>query len=191
MSYATFERHFYRCGDCLHVFALDGPQRLCNVVSPASLRCDCGSQRVAYMGRVGPDGAVGYTEERCACDSRCTSARGPICNCSCGGANHGTGATVRVRIDNTAATIEPQADLPERLAALTAFRDACATARDAIDALPHAADVAAGKWVANRAAWERVFYARQSLRNAGNLKTHAARMRAVAKVIAIAQQVQP
>ncbi len=27
--------------------------------------------------------------ESVACDARCTSARGPKCDCSCGGANHG------------------------------------------------------------------------------------------------------
>jgi hypothetical protein len=26
-----------------------------------------------------------------ACDARCTNARGPLCECSCGGENHGAG----------------------------------------------------------------------------------------------------
>lgn len=32
---------------------------------------------------------VGRTVPEHKCDSRCTSATGPKCDCSCGGANHG------------------------------------------------------------------------------------------------------
>lgn len=188
------ERHFYRCADCLHVFALDGPKAFLHpdpaatLYGRTSLACDCGSHRIGYMGRVGVDGSVRRIEDRCACDSRCTHAGGPKCNCQCGGANHGTGRTVRVVIDNTAAAIAPQADLEQRRAQRAEFIAARAEAAERINALPFAADVAAGRWIANRAAWERVYYSRKALRAAGNLKTHAARMRAVAKV---AQQVQP
>lgn len=31
----------------------------------------------------------GRVVESVACDARCTGARGPKCDCSCGGANHG------------------------------------------------------------------------------------------------------
>src|SRR5688500_17079190 len=30
------------------------------------------------------------------CDERCTSARGPICNCHCGGKHHGSHRVVKV-----------------------------------------------------------------------------------------------
>ena len=32
---------------------------------------------------------VAHVVEDHACDARCTGARGPSCDCSCGGANHG------------------------------------------------------------------------------------------------------
>lgn len=46
------------------------------------------------MGEVKGDNYV-KTGNRPACDGRCTHACGPICDCSCGGANHGTGRTVQ------------------------------------------------------------------------------------------------
>jgi hypothetical protein len=82
-------RYFYRCPDCLSVMAVDG--------SPyAQLECACGGQ-CEKMGRVYRDRLVTETE-RCLCDDRCQCARGPSCNCKCGGENHGVGLVSRVEL---------------------------------------------------------------------------------------------
>lgn len=51
------------------------------------------------MGKVGSKNRLMETEERCKCDARCTNARGPNCECSCGGANHGSNKVVTVQRD--------------------------------------------------------------------------------------------
>ncbi len=53
-----------------------------------------------FLGVAGPSGARLYENvQRCPCDERCTHARRPVCECSCGGANHGSGCLVEVAID--------------------------------------------------------------------------------------------
>jgi hypothetical protein len=44
----------------------------------------------------------GFKVDECPCDARCTNAKGPSCNCSCGGANHGAGHAVDLRCDSVA-----------------------------------------------------------------------------------------
>ena len=41
-----------------------------------------------FMGKIKGDRYI-KTELKCDCDDRCTSARGPDCDCKCGGENHG------------------------------------------------------------------------------------------------------
>lgn len=41
--------------------------------------------------RCGKAGMVKGSKAECPCDARCTEAKGFVCNCSCGGANHGGG----------------------------------------------------------------------------------------------------
>ena len=84
-------RHFWKCPLCLTVAATEGDS-----VS----RLDCGHCliQMTYMGRVSQS-RLTRTEERCACDARCTNAVGPSCDCQCGGVNHGTKAVVTVTVD--------------------------------------------------------------------------------------------
>ena len=76
-------RAFYRCGLCLGSFAVDDDHP-----SMRDAECDCGG-KLTYMGWVKRDrlvqGAIGVP-----CDGRCTSATGPVCDCQCGGENHGS-----------------------------------------------------------------------------------------------------
>lgn len=76
--------HYHKCHDCLTAFS--SAERTIN-------ECDCGG-RVFYMGQVHGDKYV-KVEDRSACDGRCTHACGPVCDCKCGGANHGTGKVVQ------------------------------------------------------------------------------------------------
>lgn len=84
-------RHFYRCPDCLSVCAVNAESQQWN------LTCKHCDTILEYMGRVSGDHMV-KDEIRCACDDRCTSARGPKCDCHCGGKNHGTNAIVVVTV---------------------------------------------------------------------------------------------
>jgi hypothetical protein len=84
------DRHFYRCYDCLTVMAAEVFER--------DAECGLCGGPIEHMGRVERDRLVKHGME-CACDFRCTSARGPKCDCKCGGKNHGSGLVIPVRYD--------------------------------------------------------------------------------------------
>lgn len=83
----TINRFFYKCEDCFAVVTVEFKH----------MKAVCGfcSGRMELMGQVKQDTLI-KTEERCACDARCTGASGPVCNCHCGGENHGTGKLITV-----------------------------------------------------------------------------------------------
>lgn len=97
MSQPNTSRWYIRCPGCLSISAVE----VCPDATPqtAKMRCELCDVEVENMGRV-HQAARPYlitgTAEVCACDGRCTGARGPSCDCPCGGRNHGTGATVTV-----------------------------------------------------------------------------------------------
>ena len=97
-------RHYYRCRACCHVVAVEGtlvsaPAANGSGATEITTRCVCDG-RLELLGRVAKNkrGLV-LDSERCACDGRCTSAPGPMCDCRCGGVNHGTGRVVAVEVD--------------------------------------------------------------------------------------------
>lgn len=98
----TPTRHFYRCRSCCHVVAVDGKlattwvERTGN--AEITTRCVCDG-KLELLGRVCRKPGLVLDGERCACDGRCTGAPGPMCDCRCGGANHGTGRVVPVLLD--------------------------------------------------------------------------------------------
>lgn len=96
-SAPVVEKHFFRCSNCLVAFAADYSSGVWNWRIPRDLKCACGGS-VWHLGKVKRFRVVN-TEERCACDERCTHALGPNCECQCGGENHGTGRTYKVEID--------------------------------------------------------------------------------------------
>lgn len=187
------ERHFFRCVECCNVFALEGPPaprshgwngtRLPGALCPAwirGVRCDCGGDRLEWMGRVESDKLV-RAEDRCPCDSRCTGARGPKCNCVCGGKNHGTGRVVRVtQVEGVPQIVD--GGLDERLAAVAAWKAARQAASDRVDADPTIAKMRAGTWIEDRKEWERANGLVSGLRASDRKKTLAGRMAALAKI---------
>jgi len=59
--------------------------------------CFCGGESLEYMGYVHRDPRVLLDERTaCACNTLCTDAAGPCCNCTCGGKNHGTHRYVQI-----------------------------------------------------------------------------------------------
>ncbi len=103
--------HFYRCRDCLTVLCCDAqPGRLGHGGhAAAGLTCGACGGREEYMGQAGKQpGRLTRTSMESVCDDRCTSARGPHCECRCGGRNHGSGRWVLVTRDaGEAPTITP------------------------------------------------------------------------------------
>ena len=92
---------YYRCNDCL-----------CSMTVPAEVdtftaRCACGGV-LTFMGQVVQD-RITEERHRCKCDERCTNAAGPICNCHCGGENHGAGkaAEINYLVDKGPAILRP------------------------------------------------------------------------------------
>lgn len=167
-------RFFYRCVDCLSVSAAHGTQVY-------GLQCAVCRGPVECMGRVEGD-RLKKDGVRCACDFRCTEARGPICVCSCGGRNHGTGLVVKVVEDvGGVPTIAPAGQC-ERKAARTAAE--WRAARKELNAEINALD-------ASRQAGERLPYAeftrwlklREALTKVNAMRSHSHRLAAVAKAI--------
>lgn len=115
------ERWFLKCRECKKPWAvdIDGGNRWHNLAGAQYATCPtCGHTpyaetdehgRLIYghqprdryhhvMGKVGRTraGRLLTPEERSPCDGRCTNARGPNCDCRCGGANHGSRRVVTV-----------------------------------------------------------------------------------------------
>ena len=79
--------NYYKCiGDCLGVVAVE-----CSL-EPGD-RCSVCGGKFYFMGQVHQDKLVKH-EDRVPCNSLCTHATGPRCDCRCGGENHGTGRVV-------------------------------------------------------------------------------------------------
>lgn len=196
------ERHFFRCFECCNVFALEGPPaptskgwngvRLPGAMCPtwiAGVRCDCGSGRLDWMGRVEADKVV-RAVDRCPCDSRCTHAFGPMCSCSCGGLNHGTARVVRVVVVNDVPTVVDEG-LEARLAAKAAWLAVRERAHAAVDADPIVIAMRGGVWIKDREDWLRATNMLAGLRKADKLATLKGRVNAAEKVIALATEGVP
>jgi hypothetical protein len=79
-------RWYLRCLHCLTIAAVrEHPER--------DLSCGACGGPVEDMGQV-QESLLVNPEERTPCDDRCTSARGPLCVCRCGGVNHGVNRLV-------------------------------------------------------------------------------------------------
>lgn len=161
-------RWFYRCGTCLTIIAVEAERQL------SQLTCACDGT-MACMGRVKRDRLV-HDTQRCACDARCTSARGPSCNCLCGGVNHGTDAVVAVVVDAGAVPRISPTDPAVLLARAAEYREA----RDAVDgALAADKDYAAwreGRWLP-ASAWTRCNRLQRARSSAAALKVHGTRLK--------------
>lgn len=92
---AALTRYFVRCQDCLSVAAVDVPRGTFATYRQSSARCAACNGAIETMGEVHMDRLI-TRETRCACDERCTSARGPVCVCQCGGKNHGRNVVVEI-----------------------------------------------------------------------------------------------
>jgi hypothetical protein len=172
-------RHFYRCRGCLEVLALDG-DRLPMAYGTTIAVCDNCGEAFEHMGRVEKSRLVS-DELRCKCDDRCVSARGPHCDCSCCGANHGAGMLgyVRVMVDRGAV---PRIAPPSKMRAIAALREwTDIKARRALlkAELDRLLDRKAGREFLPRADFDRLRALQQANRDLWQARTHAGRLKAL------------
>ena len=159
-------REFFKCRDCLTVFAIDLPRKSSRSYQDA--RCGACNGQTWWMGSVRRNTLV-MTENRCACDERCTSATGPSCECACGGENHGIGALVEVVCG--IAKIPAERIAPNALQIAEEYRAAVKAAQAALVALGWRND------------WHRDQLRRPLVRAYG-LRTHAPRMKLLRAIAA-------
>lgn len=93
--------YYHKCHDCLTPFA--SSEKHIDL-------CDCNGP-VSLMGIVHGDKYV-QTANKPACDGRCTHAHGPVCDCACNGANHGTGRVVSTIVkEGKVQVVDPSKDI--------------------------------------------------------------------------------
>jgi hypothetical protein len=167
------KRYYYRCSDCCSVTAIEAER------APVDLRGSCGGA-MELMGEVRRF-IVWNVEKHAACDSRCTGAGGPSCNCSCGGANHGTGAVREVLRNGQGIPTVSACDVARG----DAFRSALDAARSRYKHR-HARTLALkseGSWVDSDSYWA-MENDRAAISHARGLKSYSGRMKALAAVCA-------
>lgn len=169
------DRWFYRCRDCLTVAASEG--RLTTNSASHGLCGACGGE-MAEMGQVQGD-RLAKVEHLCACDSRCTGAQGPKCDCSCRGANHGTGRVVKVVRDLGPVPIMDVPQTAKASAVAAEWRAAlepAVAAREAILATKRATG-----WL-EEPVYHRLCLLSRVIRLASEGKVHASRMKILRSV---------
>jgi hypothetical protein len=165
-------RWFLRCADCLEIRSTEHDPTYMQV------RCDCGGL-VSNMGRVTQAGTLIHQYERCACDGKCTHAKGPNCDCSCGGHNHGKGTLVCITIEGGSVPTVRGGD-PK---VAEEFRTAKAAAKSRFESMPFYADWMQGIYIP-RDAWDRLRETQSAYNKARCYLTHTRRMKALARVAA-------
>lgn len=174
-------RHYFKCWDCLEPFAINSVDHKFSATTKNSgVRCPFCGGNTYYMGMV--QGVRLVTKEtRCACDDRCTNAVGHVCDCQCGGENHGTHRVVEVTVD--------RGGIPQPM---HLFREECvdravdflmginkATAHFESKHAPVLAEVRANRWVKDYKAWRSMFDEQKALNNILGAKTHKNRMKKI------------
>jgi hypothetical protein len=176
-------RHFFRCFECLSVSAIDTAQPLAY-----DFKALCGAchdpRPIEYMGEVKQNSLI-KREMRTPCDDRCTSARGPLCECKCGGPNHGTHMIVEfIHVVGSIPIITPPSPISARTRAKE-FRDAFNLALAQIPGQREYERKRAGAYLsptdynqACRGKWDR-----RRLRDIEKMRSHPARMKALRAIL--------
>jgi len=144
--------------------------------------CGLCNGKIEVMGRVKadrPTWMVRESYEKCVCDARCQSAKGPSCDCPCGGKNHGTSVTVTVEvIDST-----PRVSTPDKSAAKKRADEYRAEIARVQQTHPgRLARLNAEGTYLPRSEWEVAESYRRAVSHARSLRTHKGRMGALAKI---------
>ena len=169
------QRRYYKCSDCLSPMVTE--ERL-----DSSAECFCGGS-LACMGMVKQDSHIHHEYSVTPCNTLCTDATGPNCNCSCGGKNHGVQrrADIQRDEDRGIAILTPP-DRDKAVSVAAEYRAAKEAAWQRLVA-KWGEDLDTAGWIANR--WRRceaITNDKAALWHARTMKVHAARMKALAKV---------
>lgn len=172
-------RFFYRCPECVSIFAVESENEI------AGLLCSVCNVTTESMGRVEGTRLV-FDGEACPCDARCTSARGPKCDCFCKGENHGTNLLVAVTRDAgpvpTVTPIDPEAARKRA----KEFRAVAVMVRAAIDEKfgEILGAKRSGAYLTGRsyAGWSEGVEFLRALGKARSMKTHPGRMKKAAEI---------
>jgi hypothetical protein len=162
---AFLNRWFVRCRLCLSIAAVDAIS-----LPKGTLVCAGCDGPVEVMDRV--RGCTSNLESRCKCDARCTNAKGPNCDCSCGGKNHGSGMLGSISISSTGAGIVILNASDKALAIAKEFREAMIPLNRQIRELTEQR----AKTGLSRSNWDRLCYLERVRGLARKSKTHSKRM---------------
>lgn len=172
-------RFFYRCPECVSIFAVESENEI------AGLLCSVCNMTTESMGRVEGTRLV-FDGEACPCDARCTSARGPKCDCFCKGENHGTNLLVPVVRDaGPVPTVTPIDPVAARRRS-DEFRNVASDVRELIG-LKYGEIFAAkrsGAYLSGRsyAGWSEGVEFLRAIGKARSMKTHPGRMKKASEI---------
>jgi hypothetical protein len=140
--------------------------------------CGLCSGHMESMGKVVRDRLVKECD-RCTCDERCTYARGPKCNCKCGGEFHGTGMVVTVKTD---AGGVPVVSVPDNAKALAVAAEWKAALAPLVDRRSAIAKMKAAGWI-ERSLFDEMTELNYLIGKARKAKTHAGRLKILASAV--------
>lgn len=170
---ATINRWFLRCTTCLAVSAVEERPNL------HDWQCGICGGSFESMGRVERDRLI-HEHLAAICDDRCTSARGPICNCKCGGKHHGSNRVVRVVRDaGPIPTVTPSTGREQARLNAAEFR----RMKDAALALLDPLLASRQRGYLPAAEFDRMRRLQAALRKAHEARTHAARVKTLRAVV--------
>lgn len=169
-------RWYVRCLDCLEPFAVEVAEDWSG--NPAlraakAAGCPvCEGRSFEVMGRVWLSKVVVDVAES-PCDARCTNARGPSCDCHCGAKNHGSQLLIHTavlvgKVRARAASIE------KAVARAREWRWSIAVIQEHLDALDRS-------WRLDYHQGNRLHHLRRFVAAARSARSHATRMKWVAK----------
>jgi hypothetical protein len=170
---AQIARWYVRCSTCLAVSAVEEHPNL------GDWRCGICGGSFENMGRVERDRLI-HEHMAAICDDRCTSARGPICNCKCGGKHHGSHMVVRVVRDaGPVPTVTPSAGREQCRLNAEEYRRMRAAALALLDPLL----ASRRRGYLPTAEYDRMRQLQAALRKAHEARTHRARVNALHAVV--------
>lgn len=173
MTPGAINRWFVRCTTCLAVSAVDEHPNI------GDWQCGICNGSFENMGRVERDRLI-HEHHEAICDERCTSARGPICNCHCGGQHHGSHRVVRVVRDaGKIPTVTPNGGREQARLNAEEFRRMKAAALALLDPLL----ASRGRGYLPAAEYDRMRRLQAALRKAHEARVHSARLKALRAVV--------
>jgi hypothetical protein len=173
---------YVRCEVCLALAVIPKEEGMASAINRRNGKCGLCGGKLEYIGKVEGNTWV-QKETLCKCDARCTHAKGPNCDCQCGGENHGAGLAGDYEYIKEAGTIKvtPKHDTEKHLAMAGEYRSAIESCKARIARLPGHADHIRGNQIPCGQYWP-IIQAYEALNRAAAGKIHKSRMNKLAKI---------